>query len=97
MFWGIDDGMTIVKIDIDADELDRHGLGTIGVCGDADDAVRALLAALRRHAAAPGPHRRDRPAARRATSPTSTTSARSSTSSPRSATCCPTTGSSSRT
>jgi acetolactate synthase-1/2/3 large subunit len=35
-----------VKIDIDVDELDRHGLNTIGVWGDSDGAVRALLAAL---------------------------------------------------
>ena len=46
MPWKTDDAMTIVKIDIDDDELDRHRLGTIGICGDADDASRALLAAL---------------------------------------------------
>jgi acetolactate synthase-1/2/3 large subunit len=46
MHWGTDAAMTIVKIDIDADELDRHGIGTIGVCGDADASTRALLAAL---------------------------------------------------
>jgi len=46
MHWGTDDTMTIVKIDIDADELDRHALNTIGVCGDAVDACRALLEAL---------------------------------------------------
>jgi acetolactate synthase I/II/III large subunit len=46
LHWGTDSTMTFVKIDIDADELDRHRLGAIGVSGDADDAVRALLAAL---------------------------------------------------
>ncbi len=46
LHWGTDPSMTIVKIDIDVEELDRHGLGAIGVWGDADDAVRALLAAL---------------------------------------------------
>lgn len=46
MFWGHDDDLTIVKIDIDPDELDRHDRGTIGVCGDAADACEALLAAL---------------------------------------------------
>jgi acetolactate synthase-1/2/3 large subunit len=46
MFWGVDEGRTIVKIDIDPDELDRHALDTIGVCGDADDVCRALLTAL---------------------------------------------------
>ncbi len=43
MHWRIDDDLTIVKIDIDADELDRHDLGAIGVHGDADEACRALL------------------------------------------------------
>jgi acetolactate synthase-1/2/3 large subunit len=46
LHWGTDADMTIVKIDIDPEELDRHGLGAIGVLGDADPAVRALLAAL---------------------------------------------------
>lgn len=44
--WGVDDELTIVKIDVDAAELDRHGVGTIGVHGDAADACRALVAAL---------------------------------------------------
>jgi len=46
MFWGTDADMTIVKIDIDSDELDRHQRGTIGLCGDAAEASAALLAAL---------------------------------------------------
>ncbi len=46
MFWGHDDDLTVVKIDIDPDELDRHDRGAIGVCGDAADACDALLAAL---------------------------------------------------
>jgi acetolactate synthase-1/2/3 large subunit len=46
LHWGTDRAMTFVKIDIDVDELDRHGLNTVGVWGDAGDAVRALLAAL---------------------------------------------------
>jgi acetolactate synthase-1/2/3 large subunit len=53
-----------VKIDIDVEELDRHGLGAIGVCGDADDAVRALLAAL--HGMPARPDRSDEIARRRA-------------------------------
>ena len=97
MHWGTDRAMTIVKIDIDADELDRHGLDTIGVCGDADDVCRALLAALDGMPARPDRTDELAQPARPATSPRSTTSARSSTSWPRSATCCPTTGSSSRT
>ena len=44
--WKTDDHQTIVKIDIDADELDRHEVGTIGVHGDADDVCRALVEAL---------------------------------------------------
>ncbi len=54
MHWGTDPDMTIVKIDVDADELDRHELGTIGVCGDADEVCRALLAALDGMPAKPG-------------------------------------------
>ncbi len=46
MHWKTDAAMTIVKIDVDADELDRHGVGTIGVCGDAADVCRALTDAL---------------------------------------------------
>ena len=46
MHWKTDDAMTIVKIDVDPDELDRHEVGTVGVCGDADDVCRSLLAAL---------------------------------------------------
>ena len=46
LHWGTDASMTFVKIDVDVGELDRHGLDAIGVCGHADDAVRALLAAL---------------------------------------------------
>ncbi|MFQ5556533.1 MAG: thiamine pyrophosphate-dependent enzyme, partial [Acidimicrobiales bacterium] len=44
--WGVDDRLTIVRIDIDRDELDRHRLGTTGLLGDAADVVAALLAAL---------------------------------------------------
>ena len=46
MHWGVDDDLTIVKIDIDADELDRHDLGTVGVTGDAATVCRALTDAL---------------------------------------------------
>ena len=44
--WGTDDDLTIVKIDIDAEELDRHGVGTIGVHGDAAAVCEALASAL---------------------------------------------------
>ncbi len=53
--WKTDDDQTIVKIDIDADELDRHQVGTIGVHGDADDVCRALVDGL--SAAGPRPSR----------------------------------------
>jgi acetolactate synthase-1/2/3 large subunit len=44
--WGTDDDQTIVKVDIDPDELDRHDVGTIGVAGDAAEVCRALYGAL---------------------------------------------------
>jgi acetolactate synthase-1/2/3 large subunit len=44
--WGTDDDMTIVKIDIDAAELDRHDLGTVGVHGDAAEVCRAIIGAV---------------------------------------------------
>lgn len=44
--WGHDDDLTIVKIDVDADELDRHDVGTIGIVGDAAQACAALVDAL---------------------------------------------------
>jgi acetolactate synthase I/II/III large subunit len=44
--WGTDDDQTIVKIDVDPDELDRHDVGTVGVTGDAARVCHALLDAL---------------------------------------------------
>ncbi|MCP4086546.1 MAG: TPP-binding protein [Actinomycetia bacterium] len=44
--WGLDDDITVAQINIDPDELDRHGIGTVGVLGDAGEVCRALLAAL---------------------------------------------------
>ena len=44
--WGTDDAQTIVKIDVDPGELDRHDVGTIGVTGDAAQVCAALLDAL---------------------------------------------------
>ena len=44
--WGTDDDLTIVKIDVDADEIDRYDVGTIGVTGDAAEVCTALLDAL---------------------------------------------------
>jgi acetolactate synthase I/II/III large subunit len=64
LHWGTDASMTFVKIDVDVEELDRHRLDAIGVWGDADDAVRALLAAL--DDMSPRPDRSDEIARRRA-------------------------------
>jgi acetolactate synthase-1/2/3 large subunit len=46
MNWGTDEGLTVVKVDIDPDELDRHGIGTIGVRGDAAAVAAAMYDAL---------------------------------------------------
>ena len=46
MHWGTDADLSIIKVDIDPDELDRHGVTTIGICADARDACAALLDAL---------------------------------------------------
>ena len=47
--WGVDPAQTIVQVNIDAGELDRHGTGTVGVHGDAAEACRLLIDALARH------------------------------------------------
>ncbi|MXW99290.1 MAG: TPP-binding protein, partial [Acidimicrobiaceae bacterium] len=47
--WGVDPGQTIVQVNIDADELDRHSTGTVGVHGDAAETCRLLIEALGRH------------------------------------------------
>ena len=47
--WGVDPDQTIVQVNIDGDELDRHGTGTVGVHGDAAEACRLLIKALGRH------------------------------------------------
>ena len=45
--WGTDDDIRVVQIDIDPEEIDRRGIGAVGVHGDADEVVRALIARLR--------------------------------------------------
>jgi acetolactate synthase-1/2/3 large subunit len=52
--WGTDDEMSVVQINIDDDELDRHGIGTLGLHADAAQGLDALLEAL-------PPHNRSRP------------------------------------
>ncbi|MDH3293881.1 MAG: thiamine pyrophosphate-binding protein [Acidimicrobiia bacterium] len=44
--WGIDEDLTIIQINVDETELDRHNLGTIGLHGDAGPTVIALIEAL---------------------------------------------------
>ena len=44
--WGTDQALTIIQINVDETELDRHGLGTIGLHGDAGPTVDGLLKAL---------------------------------------------------
>ena len=44
--WGYDEDLTLIQINIDADELDRHGITAVGLHADADDACRALLDAI---------------------------------------------------
>jgi acetolactate synthase-1/2/3 large subunit len=46
MHWGTDEKLSLIKIDIDADELDRHGVTTVGIHADARDACTALVEAL---------------------------------------------------
>ncbi len=44
--WGVDDALHIIQVNIDEGELDRHGIGTTGLHGDAQPTVRSLLDAL---------------------------------------------------
>ena len=55
MHWGTDDDLTIIQLNIDEAELDRHGLGTIGIHGDAAAGAAGLLSALSAIGPGPGP------------------------------------------
>ena len=44
--WGVDDDLSLIQINVDHDELDRHGATAVGIHADADAACRALLGAL---------------------------------------------------
>jgi len=44
--WGYDDDLTLIQINVDADELDRHGITAVGIHADADQACRALIDAI---------------------------------------------------
>ena len=41
--WGHDADLHLIQINIDPDEINRHGITTIGLLADADDACRALI------------------------------------------------------
>jgi acetolactate synthase I/II/III large subunit len=40
--WGIPPGATVIRVDIDAEEIARHGAPTVGIVGDARGALAAL-------------------------------------------------------
>ena len=44
--WGLDDQLTIIQVNVDAEELDRHDIGATGLHADAALGCRALLDAL---------------------------------------------------
>jgi acetolactate synthase-1/2/3 large subunit len=47
--WGTDAALKIIRIDADAQELDRYERPSVGLCGDAAPTVRALLDAVPTH------------------------------------------------
>jgi acetolactate synthase I/II/III large subunit len=47
--WGTDPRLTVIRIDADAEEIDRFGKPALGIVGDAASALRALLEALPAH------------------------------------------------
>ncbi|NNE73362.1 MAG: TPP-binding protein, partial [Acidimicrobiales bacterium] len=47
--WGFDDELTFISINLDPDELDRHGITAVGIHADADAACRALIAEIGTH------------------------------------------------
>lgn len=49
MQWGTDAEMKIIRVDADAQELDRYERPSIGLCGDAAAVARALLDAVPSH------------------------------------------------
>ena len=44
--WGYDDDLTLIQINVDETELDRHGITDVGIHSDADLACRALIDAI---------------------------------------------------
>jgi len=44
--WGYDDDLTVIQINVDETELDRHGITEVAIHADADAACRALFEAI---------------------------------------------------
>lgn len=44
--WGTDDDMSVIQINVDSAELDRHGITDVGIHADAEEACLALIAEL---------------------------------------------------
>ncbi len=44
--WGVDDDVAVIQINVDPDEVDRHGVTRVGIHADADAAIGALLQTL---------------------------------------------------
>lgn len=49
--WGHDDDLTLIQINLDEDELDRHGATNVAIHADAAEACRALVASIGSHRA----------------------------------------------
>lgn len=47
--WGLDDGLKIVRIDADSEELDRHRKPAVGIVGDAAATLKVLAERLAAH------------------------------------------------
>ncbi len=47
--WGVDDALKLIRVEIDPQEMVRHGRPTIALLGDAAPVVRRLLAAIPKH------------------------------------------------
>ncbi len=49
MSWGLDDGLKILRVDIDPEEHDRVAPPAVGIVADAREAVRALIGEVGKH------------------------------------------------
>jgi acetolactate synthase-1/2/3 large subunit len=47
--WGVDDELTLIQINLDPDELDRHGVTEVAIHSDAAAGCRAIVEAIGRH------------------------------------------------